>query len=78
METKGDIRMKRRKASRGEKISSIIFFFATVWFGIEGQNFYKDGSYIKCAFIYLGAFLSLLAAFRFQIQYFVEKYFQSK
>ena len=60
--------MKRRKKSTGELISSLAFFGAAIWLGFEAKIFLEDGQVLKGVVVYIGAFLSLLAAMRFTIQ----------
>jgi hypothetical protein len=60
--------MKQRKRSTGELISSVAFFGAAIWLGFEGKIFMEDGQVLKGLAVYIGAFLSLLAAMRFIIQ----------
>ena len=60
--------MKRRKKSTGELISSLTFFGAAIWLGFEAKIFLEDDQVLKGVVVYIGAFLSLLAAMRFIIQ----------
>ena len=65
--------MKRRKKSTGELISSLTFFGAAIWLGFEAKIFLEDGQVLKGVVVYIGAFLSLLAAMRFTIQKLVHR-----
>ena len=60
--------MKRRKKSTGELISSLAFFGAAIWLGFEAKIFLEDDQILRGVVVYIGAFLSLLAAMRFTIQ----------
>lgn len=60
--------MTKRRKSTGELISSVVFFGVAVWASTQGKSLFNDGQYAKCFFVYIGGILSLLAAFRFQIQ----------
>ena len=68
-----DLGMKQRKRSTGELISSVTFFGAAIWLGYEGKNFMSEGEVLKGLAVYLGSFLSLLAAIRFTIQRLVHR-----
>ena len=65
--------MKRRKKSMGELISSLAFFGAAIWLGFEAKIFLGDDQVLKGVVVYIGAFLSLLAAMRFTIQRLVHR-----
>ena len=65
--------MKQRKRSTGELISSIAFFGAAIWLGLEAKIFLEDNQVLKGVLVYIGAFLSLLAAMRFTIQRLVHR-----
>jgi hypothetical protein len=65
--------MKRRKRSTGELISSLAFFGAAIWLGFEAKIFLEDDQVLKGVVVYIGAFLSLLAAMRFIIQRLVHR-----
>ena len=65
--------MKRRKKSTGELISSLTFFGAAIWLGFEAKIFLEDDQVLKGVAVYIGAFLSLLAAMRFTIQRLVHR-----
>ena len=66
--------MQREKRSTGELISSLVFFFAGILLISEGKNFIVSGEHIKGYFVLLGGALSFIAAFRFQIQRFFDKW----
>ena len=68
-----DLGMKQRKRSTGELISSVTFFGAAIWLGYEANDFMSEGAVLKSFAVYLGAFLSLLAAIRFTIQRLVHR-----
>jgi hypothetical protein len=65
--------MKRRKKSTGELISSLTFFGAAIWLGFEAKIFLEDDQILRGVVVYIGAFLSLLAAMRFTIQRLVHR-----
>ena len=65
--------MKRRKRSTGELISSLAFLGAAIWLGFEAKIFLEDDQVLKGVVVYIGAFLSLLAAMRFTIQRLVHR-----
>ena len=65
--------MKRRKKSTGELISSLAFFGAAIWLGFEAKIFLEDDQILRGVVVYIGAFLSLLAAMRFTIQKLVHR-----
>jgi len=65
--------MKRRKKSTGELISSLAFFGAAIWLGFEAKIFLEDDQILRGVVVYIGAFLSLLAAMRFTIQRLVHR-----
>ena len=65
--------MKRRKKSTGELISSLTFFGAAIWLGFEAKIFLEDDQILRGVVVYIGAFLSLLAAMRFTIQKLVHR-----
>lgn len=66
--------MQRGKRSTGELISSLVFFFAGILLILEGKNFIVSDEHIKGYFVLLGGALSFIAAFRFQIQRFFDKW----
>jgi len=66
--------MQREKRSTGELISSLVFFFAGILLILEGKNFISAGEHFKGIFVLLGGVLSSIAAFRFQIQRFFDKW----
>jgi hypothetical protein len=65
--------MKRQKQSIGEMISSVAFFGAAVWLASEARKLHADGSDLKGALVFIGAFLSLSASFRFKIQRLIQR-----
>ena len=65
--------MKRRKKSTGELISSLAFFGAAIWLGFEAKIFLEDDQVLRGVVVYIGAFLSLLAAMKFTIQRLVHR-----
>ena len=65
--------MKQRKRSTGELISSVAFFGAAIWLSFEAEIFLEDDQILKGVLVYIGAFLSLLAAMRFTIQRLVHR-----
>ena len=68
-----DLVMKQRKRSTGELISSVTFFVAAIWLAFEAKNFVAEGNALKGFAVYLGSFLSVLAAIRFTIQRLVHR-----
>jgi hypothetical protein len=68
-----DCGMKQRKRSTGELISSVTFFGAAVWLSFEAKLFMDSDQELKGVLVYVGAFLSLLAAMRFTIQRLVHR-----
>jgi uncharacterized membrane protein HdeD (DUF308 family) len=66
--------MQREKRSTGELISSLVFFFAGILLILEGKNFISSGEHFKGIFVLLGGVLSSIAAFRFQIQRFFDRW----
>ena len=60
--------MKKRRRSIGELISSFVFFFGGLWLLLEGKNLYSEGAIFKSIIVFLGGTMSIIAAFRFQIQ----------
>ena len=66
--------MQQEKRSTGELISSLVFFFAGILLILEGKNFIISGEHFKGIFVLLGGVLSSIAAFRFQIQRFFDKW----
>lgn len=48
--------MKRQKQSIGEMISSVAFFGAAVWLAFEARKLHADGSGLKGALVFIGAF----------------------
>ena len=60
--------MAQRKRSTGELISSVTFFGAAIWLVFEANLFFEEGETLKGVVVYVGAFLSFLASFRFKIQ----------
>ena len=65
--------MKQRKRSTGELISSVAFLGAAIWLSFEAKIFLEDDQILKGVLVYIGAFLSLLAAMRFTIQRLVHR-----
>ena len=65
--------MKQRKRSTGELISSVAFLGAAIWLSFEAEIFLEDSQVLKGVLVYIGAFLSLLAAMRFTIQRLVHR-----
>ena len=65
--------MKQRKRSTGELISSVAFLGAAIWLSFEAKIFLEDEQVLKGVLVYLGSFLSLLAAMRFTIQRLVHR-----
>ena len=66
--------MPKREQSTGERISSLVFFIAGLWLIMEGSaHFDQSESFAGISGI-VGGIASLLAAFRFRIQDFVERW----
>ena len=66
--------MSKREQSTGERISSLVFFIAGLWLIMEGSAHLDQGERFAGMTGVVGGIASLLAAFRFRIQYFVERW----
>jgi len=66
--------MSKREQSTGERISSLVFFIAGLWLVMEGSSNFNDGERLVGISGIVGCIASLLAAFRFRIQDFVERW----
>jgi len=66
--------MSKREQSTGERISSLVFFIAGFWLVMEGSSHFNQGERLVGISGILGGIASLLAAFRFRIQDFVERW----
>lgn len=66
--------MPKREQSTGERISSIVFFIAGLWLIMEGSAHFNQGERFAGISGVVGGIASLLAAFRFRIQDFVERW----
>ena len=66
--------MRKREQSTGERISSLVFFIAGLWLIMEGSAHFNQGERFTGISGIVGGISSLLAAFRFSIQDFVERW----
>ena len=66
--------MPKREQSTGERISSLVFFIAGLWLVMEGSAHFDQGERFAGMSGVVGGIASLLAAFRFRIQDFVERW----
>jgi len=66
--------MPKREQSTGERISSLVFFIAGLWLVTEGSTHFNPGERLAGISGIAGGIASLLAAFRFRIQDFVERW----
>ena len=66
--------MPKREQSTGERISSLVFFLVGLWLVMEGSSHFNHGERFVGISGILGGIASLLAAFRFRIQDFVERW----
>ena len=66
--------MSKREQSTGERISSLVFFIAGLWLVMEGLSHFNQGERFAGMSGVVGGIASLLAAFRFRIQDFVERW----
>ena len=66
--------MVKRNSSLGVLISTLVFFFAGLWLIIEGKILVENSETLKGLLVILGGLMSVLAAFRFRIQNFFDKW----
>lgn len=66
--------MPKREQSTGERISSLVFFIAGLWLIMEGSAHLNQSESFAGISGIVGGIASLLAAFRFRIQDFVERW----
>ena len=66
--------MPKREQSTGERISSLVFFIVGLWLIMEGSAHFDQGESFAGMSGLVGGIASLLAAFRFRIQDFVERW----
>ena len=66
--------MPKREQSTGERISSIVFFIAGLWLIMEASAHLNQSESFAGISGIVGGIASLLAAFRFRIQDFVERW----
>ena len=66
--------MPKREQSTGERISSLVFFIAGLWLIMEASAHFNHGERFVGISGIVGGIASLLAAFRFRIQDFVERW----
>ena len=66
--------MVKRNSSLGVLISTLVFFFAGLWLILEGKALLENQETLRGMLVILGGFMSIMAAFRFRIQKFFEKW----
>ena len=66
--------MPKREQSTGERISSLVFFIAGLWLVMEGSSHFNQGERFVGISGIVGGLASLIAAFLFRIQDFVERW----
>ena len=66
--------MVKRNSSLGVLISTLVFFFAGLWLILEGKALLEDQETSKGILVILGGILSIMAAFRFRIQKFFDRW----
>jgi uncharacterized membrane protein HdeD (DUF308 family) len=66
--------MPKREQSTGERISSLVFFIAGLWLIMEGSTHLNQSESFAGISGIVGGIASLIAAFRFRIQDFVERW----
>ena len=66
--------MVKRNSSLGVLISTLVFFFAGLWLILEGKALLEDQETSKGIFVILGGIMSIMAAFRFRIQKFFDRW----
>ena len=64
--------MRRRKATIGQLISTLVYLAMSIWLASAAGAFYIDGQTIKAILVGTGSILAFIATFRFQIQKFVD------
>ncbi|MDA7592222.1 hypothetical protein N8714_00975 [Rhodobacteraceae bacterium] len=66
--------MVKRNSSLGVLISTLVFFFAGLWLILEGKALLEDQETSKGILVILGGIMSIMAAFRFRIQKFFDRW----
>ena len=66
--------MVKRNSSLGVLISTLVFFFAGLWLVLEGKALLESQEILKGILVILGGFMSIMAAFRFRIQKFFDRW----
>ena len=66
--------MVKRNSSLGVLISTLVFFFVFFFFLFEGKVLLESQEILKGILVILGGFMSIMAAFRFRIQKFFDKW----
>ena len=64
--------MRRRNATIGQLISTLVYLVMSIWLASAARAFYLDGQTIKAILVGTGSILAFIATFRFQIQKFVD------
>ena len=64
--------MRRRNATIGQLISTLVYLAMSIWLASAAGAFYIDGQTIKAIVVGTGSILAFIATFRFQIQKFVD------
>ena len=64
--------MRRRNATIGQLISTLVYLVMSIWLASAARAFYLDGQTIKAILVGFGSILAFIATFRFQIQKFVD------
>ena len=66
--------MVKRNSSLGVLISTLVFFFAGLWLILEGKALLEDQETSKGILVILGGIMAIMAAFRFRIQKFFDRW----
>ena len=66
--------MVKRNSSLGVLISTLVFFFVGLWLILEGKALLEDQETSKGILVILGGIMSIMAAFRFRIQKFFDRW----
>ncbi len=66
--------MVKRNSSLGVLISTLVFFFAGLWLMLEGKILIENKETLKGLLVIFGGVMSVVAAFRFKIQKFFDKW----
>jgi len=66
--------MVKRNSSLGVLISTLVFFFAGLWLMLVGKILIENKETLKGLLVIFGGVMSVVAAFRFKIQKFFDKW----